>query len=325
MNDRKKILVTGGSGFIGTNVVRHFCENFDVLNLDANAPKNAEDKPLWRKVDITDLDSVRAAVLQYNPDYILHLAARTDLEGKTLGDYSANTDGVKNILAAAKELPGLKKIIVTSSMLVCRPGYIPAHQCDYSPTTMYGRSKIETEKLTWSAGIQCDWCLIRPSSIWGEFFGVPYRNFFDMVLARRYFHIGRKGCTKTYGYIGNAVHEIEKLLFAPTGDSDNKVFYIGDYEPTNIETWADEIACEAYGGKVRRLPMALVWALAKAGDLLGMAGVRFPMTSFRLHNMTTNNIVPLSNTEKIVGPLPYSRIEGVRRTLEWMAKRGGVR
>lgn len=37
----------------------------------------------------------------------------------------------------------------------------------------------------------CDWCIIRPTSIWGPWFGVPYRNFFDMVMHRMYFQIGR--------------------------------------------------------------------------------------------------------------------------------------
>ena len=313
-----KILITGGSGFIGTNAVKHFRKISDVLNVDIATPKDEEDLDVWKRIDITDSNEVIKEICEFCPDYILHLAARTDLDGESIDDYSANTIGVRNILESAQKLPNLKKVIIASSMLVCEPGYIPKSQKDYAPTTMYGKSKIETENITWSANLKCDWCLIRPSSIWGEYFGVPYRNFFDMVLAKKYFHIGHRGCTKTYGYVGNAIYEIECLLFSQTHDNDNKVFYVGDYEPTNIEEWADEISIQVYGRRMPHIPYLLVCCAAKFGDVLKKFGVHFPMTSFRLHNMTTNNIVPLDNTMKIAPQLPFSRREGIQRTLEWI-------
>ena len=49
-----------------------------------------------------------------------------------------------------------------------------------------------------------------------------------------------------------------------------------------------------------------------------MVKINFPMTSFRLKNMTTDNIVDLSNTYKVAPNPPYSRIEGVKDTLSWM-------
>lgn len=317
-----KILITGGSGFIGTNLVQYLSKEFTVLNLDIKAPKEPSHKQYWTPVDINKIEQVKSAIIGFNPDYIIHLAARTDLDGKTVEDYKANTIGVKNILLSAKELQTLKKIIITSSMLVCKPGYIPNNQKDYAPTTAYGESKVETENITWEmfSDLKCDWCLIRPSSIWGEYFDVPYRNFFDMVLSKKYFHIGNKSCTKTYGYVGNAVYEIEQLLFHDTINVDNKVFYIGDYIPTNIEDWANEISVEAYGKKIIHMSYVLLKCAAIFGDLLSIFHIHFPMTTFRLHNMTTNNIVPLENTKEIAPNLPFSRQDGIKRTLLWLQK-----
>jgi len=56
-----------------------------------------------------------------------------------------------------------------------------------------------------------------------------------MVINRKYFHIENRGCTKTYGYIGNAIYQIEKKFYSETIENLNKVFYIGDYSATNIE------------------------------------------------------------------------------------------
>lgn len=320
MNKNTKILITGGSGFIGTNCVKKFMDSFQVLNVDINVPKDKAQTQFWYKCDITDYKQLKTICNDYQPNYIIHLAARTDLNGNSIDDYKANTVGVDNILKISMEISSLRKIIITSSMLVCKPGYIPKSQNDYAPTTVYGESKIETEKITWSylPKLECDWCIIRPSSIWGEYFGVPYRNFFDMILSKKYFHVGHKGCSKTYGYVGNAVYQIEKLLFCDTKNLDNKVFYIGDYVPTNIEEWANEISMEIFGKKIIRMPYFIIKCAAFFGDFLKLFGFHFPMTSFRLHNMTTDNIVPLDNTRQIAPDLPYERVEAVHRTLQWM-------
>lgn len=313
----QKILVTGGSGFIGTNVIDYFKEKFILLNLDYIYPQNSKHLCYYKQVDITNYNALKNYIISYSPDYIIHLAARTDLNGNSLDDYSANIVGVENLLKIVQELTNLKKIIITSSMLVCHTGYYPQNQFDYSPTTIYGESKVETEKIVWRNKPHCDWAIIRPTSIWGPWFGEPYRNFFDMVMTHRYFHIGNKGCTKTYGYVGNAIYQIEQILFSDTKNENNKIFYIGDEPPTNIEKWGNEIANEL-GYKIPKMPYGLIKCAALFGDMLKMIGIRFPMTSFRLKNMTTNNIIDLSATTQLAPNPPYSRIEGITKTLSWL-------
>jgi hypothetical protein len=44
------------------------------------------------------------------------------------------------------------------------------------------------------------------------------------------------------------------------------------------------------------------------------------MTTFRLKNMTTDSIVDLANTMRLAPDLPYGRLEGIRKTLEWLDK-----
>ena len=313
-----KIIVTGGSGFIGTNLILNLITqpNTHVLNIDQCDAKTKEVQERTVICDIRDRDPLISIIQDFNPDYIIHLAARTDLNGNSLADYDSNTIGVKNILEAASMAPVLKKILITSSMLVCGPAYYPKDQFDYAPTTMYGQSKVETEKIVWANKPKCDWAILRPTSIWGPWFGEPYKNFFDMVLSHRYFHIGRKSCTKTYGYVGNAVYQILQILYNPTIDESNKVFYLGD-QPTNIEEWANEIAIEE-GIRIPRCPYGLIQFAAWGGDILKKIGIHFPMTSFRLKNMTTDNIVDLSSTEEIAPNRPHSRLDGVRTTLAWM-------
>lgn len=314
-----KVLITGGSGFIGTNLLLFLIEKYEILNIDIRESNLTELQKYTSIVDITNYKNFRNVVIGFSPDYIIHLAARTDLNGKFIYDYSANTVGVSNLMKIIHELPKLKKLIVTSSMLVCHTGYYPKNQFDYAPNTLYGESKVETEKIVWDNKPQCDWAIIRPTSIWGPWFGVPYRNFFDMVISRKYFHIGRKSCTKTYGYVGNAVYQIEQILFHETLNEDQKVFYIGDNPPTNIEIWANEIAAEL-NFDIKRVPFWMLKIAAYFGDLLKLFNITFPMTSFRLKNMTTDNTIDLSETYKIAPNPPCSRIDGIKATLQWLKK-----
>jgi nucleoside-diphosphate-sugar epimerase len=319
---QKKVLITGASGFIGTNVLEHFYTlKYNIANIDIFLPKNKDHLKFWQKIDITNYDNLYNNMMKFAPDYIIHLAARTDLDGNTLDDYSANTLGVENILKIAQQLPNLKKILIASSMLVCNLGYKPKNQFDYHPTTIYGESKVITEKIVWDNPPVCDWAIIRPTSIWGPWFGYPssYVNFFKMLIAGRYFHIGKKLCTKTYGYVGNTVYQIERLLLCGTPDKNNKIFYLGDYNPTNIEEWADEIAGILHY-KIVRMPYLMVLMAALVGDMARKLGISFPMTTFRLKNMTTDNIVDLANTMQLAPDLPYNRVEGIRKTLEWLKK-----
>ncbi len=314
-----RILITGGSGFIGTNLINQLQnnENFELLSIDIKVPKVNSHKKNWKQVNIYDANSLLKTIKEFQPDYVIHLAARTDLRGKELSDYDANMGGVSNLLDALEQVPNLKRAIFASSMYVCEPGYMPKDFEDYAPHTLYGESKVETEKRIKERNPKYTWAIIRPTSIWGPWFGEPYDKFFRIVLNRMYFHMGKRACKKTYGYIDNAIYQIMSILQAPEEKVMRKVFYLGDYEPYDITEWADEIA-KCVGTKIPNIPYFLFVMAGWFGDLLKLFGITFPMTSFRLKNMTTNNVHNLDPIKELAPNLPVSRQEGNKRTIEWI-------
>jgi hypothetical protein len=178
------------------------------------------------------------------------------------------------------------------------------------------------EQFIWRDPPKCDWLIIRPTSIWGPYFGEPYRHFFEYILKGLYFHIGDNKCFKTYGYVGNTVYQIHKLLITNTKTSSNKVYYLGDDPAYEIGDWANEIAKEI-GKDLPLVPKFLVRAAAYVGDLLGSINVRFPMNSFRYYNMTLDGTNDLYEIGKIAPNLPYTRLEGTKITLKWLGARSG--
>jgi len=67
-------MITGGSGFIGTNAIAYFSENNEVLNIDFKEPRNKKHKPFWKKADILDKNELSKAIKSFDPHYFIHLA-----------------------------------------------------------------------------------------------------------------------------------------------------------------------------------------------------------------------------------------------------------
>ena len=313
-----KILITGGSGFIGTNLIEYLInKGHELLNIDIAKPKIRSHDHYWTLVDICDRQALIEAVLAFQPEYVVNLAARTDLNGSRLQDYNAEIDGVDNMIEAVRQLPNLKRAVFASSMYVCEPGYLPKNYDDYAPHTLYGEAKVITEMKVKECGHLLPWVIVRPTSIWGPWFGEPYNNFFQIVRKHLYFHMGKRACKKTYGYVDNTVYQIMSILRADDEKVNHRVFYLGDYVPYDITEWANEVAHE-FGVHILRVPYFIFVVGGWFGDLLKCCGIKFPMTSFRLHNMTTDNVHDLSLVNEIAPNLPVSRKEGTRKTVEWM-------
>lgn len=319
-----KFLITGGSGFIGTNLITKLLkEQHQVVSIDIKDPKLKEHTAIFRKVNLCNRQELESVVLSFDPTYVIHLGARTDLNGKSLEEYDANIGGVKNLLYVLDQLKNLKKVIFASSMYVCHPGYVPQDFNDFMPHTIYGESKVLTEKAITDWNPKYNWTIIRPTSIWGPYFDEPYNLFFKIVLSRKYFHMGSKACRKTYGYIDNFIYQLESIIASDRDQTDKKIFYLGDYEPYNITSWADEIA-GTKNIKIYNIPYSVFVMTAFFGDCLKLIRIKFPMTSFRLKNMTTDNFFDLSDIRKLAPHLPVSRNLGTKKTVNWMIENNNI-
>ncbi len=327
VNPDVRVVVTGGSGFIGTNLVELLrSQGANVINIDKEPPRNPQHLPLWRAVDLLDAGRLRRVVHDFDPEVFIHLAARTDLDDRAgLAGYAANIGGVENLLHALERLRTLRRLIITSTQLVCMPGYRPQHDADYNPHTVYGRSKVQTEQFVraWK-NPPCAWTLVRPTSIWGPWFDVPYRDFFMTVAKRLYVHQKGMNPLRSFGFVGNAVFQYLGYIDADESKIAGKTFYMADYEPVHVRDWANMIQTQMDIRPLREVPLPLLKTVARFGDVARWLGWKDPpITSFRLRNLLTDLYCDMAPVREVLGDAePYALDDGIKLTVRWLREVG---
>lgn len=316
-----KIIVTGGSGFIGTNLIDDLAsQGWSILNLSLHEPQNSAHASLWRKTDILDTNDLLDAFCQFQPDAVVHLAARTDcVENTTVeNDYRVNTEGTSNVLAAIASNSSVKKVIITSSQFVCGPGRLPRHDEDYFPHTVYGKSKVITETLTRQANLQACWTLIRPTNIWGPWHPRYPAEFWRVAAKGFYVHPSGPPVIRCYGYVGNVAQQITKILEHPAATVNGQTFYVGD-PPADIFLWANGFCLALRGKPALKVPRSLLKMAGMAGDLVGaLTRKPFYISSSRYRSMVSNYVTPMEKTVQELGLGSYSLSEGIDHTVQWL-------
>jgi len=314
-----RVFITGSSGLIGKWIAeRLISEGHEITGYDNRPNPFAHLAGLCLVGDILDKDALREAVGSFAPDAVIHLAARCDLDGETLADYEANVGGVRNLCRAVHATPSIRRAVYTSSQLVCRVGQVPTDDREYCPDTVYGESKVRTEEIVREEdGGGVNWCLTRPTTVWGPHMGEHYRSLLRYIQNGRYFHSGNGRLLKSYSYAENIAYQYSRLVHASNADVGGKVFYLADYEPLSLRDYVNALA-DAMG--VRRpptLPLPVARGIAIIGDMLNAAGLSFPFNRFRLRNILTEYVFDLHRTRAVCGELPVSFEQGVEATARW--------
>lgn len=313
-----RVLITGGSGFIGSNLIEDLVKRgVAIMNVDIACPHISSHTPFWKELDILQLESLKEAFRDFKPTHVVHLAARTDTFGTRLEEYEVNTQGSKNVLDAIKSVDSVERVVITSTQFVNQYHGKPKDDLDFAPHTTYGESKVITEKLTRSADLKCEWVIIRPTNIWGPWH-LRYPHEFWRILGKGlYFHPSGKRVLRSYGYVKNVTWQILKIFDSTSEMVNGKVFYVGD-QPIDLLDWVNGFSMKQIGRKVLIVPRPLIYCVAIFGDMLTFIGMRFPITRSRYKSMTTSNDASMAQTFDAFGTPPYSLDAGIEETVNWL-------
>lgn len=316
----EKWLITGGSGFIGTEVVTlALARGHDVCNIDIKAPRLDAHRPFWTEIDIRDRDAFIAKVRDYAPDRILHLASDIDISIPALASFTTTIEGTRNVADAAASVDGLKRLVHTSTQFVVTPGVEPRDEHFYEPYTVYGEAKAESEKIIWASELKAPWTIVRPTIIWGPHHPSFATEIFKHIRRRTYLQPkGPQPIMRAFGYVGNTAEQMVILAETPAHKLNRHVFYLGDAS-IDYDQWADAFALGLTGRKARRIPLGLLTLLGKAGDLAKKIGVPSPIDSGRAFRMSTSSKIDLEATHAVTGAPTVSFDAGVTNTMDWLS------
>jgi nucleoside-diphosphate-sugar epimerase len=318
-----KVLVTGGSGFIGIHLVNLLREQkYLVLNLDISVPIDNRNTDLWKNTSVTDYEALVREILEFDPNFIVHLSATTTQNARSLQEFEVNIQGTKNLIEIANRLNHLEKLIFTSTQYVNTPGHpLSDDLSKLLPYGFYGQSKLLGEELIRSNFASTAWTIIRPTNIWGPWHPILVNGLWKQISKGRYLHPLNDQSIKAYGYVENTVWQIAKIIRLENNLTDEKTFYLADANLPQTE-WVGGFVERLTKHKMRKIPKIFLFILSEVGEALSKVGITFPLYRSRYRNLVTTNPSPLENTFNTLGPVPIGVNDAINRTCEWLEKVG---
>ena len=296
----EKLLFTGGTGFLGKNVMPLLKERYDVTTCG-----------------ITPDDMIKANFVSEVPelpekyDIVLHacgkahVVPKTDAEKKAFFD--VNYQGTVNLCKGLEKVGLPKALVFISTVAVygCDFGDMITEDHSLDGETPYAKSKIMAEEyLTgWCKNHNVVLGILRPSLLAGK--NAP-GNLGSMV----------KGVKKGY-YMNIAGGKVIKsILMAddiarilPLVAEKGGVYNVCDtFQPTFGQI-SESVAKQLGKGKPINIPYWMAWCMAKVGDLLGN---KAPINSYKLEKMTKSLTFSNEKARKELGWEPLDVLENYR-------------
>lgn len=307
-----KVLLTGGSGFLGSYVAEQLAAEGHAVRALVR-PKS--DKSVLSRLPgvefaagaIEDAASLKPAL--EGVDAVVHVAGI--VKARRAADFFAvNTQGTKNLLEAALARGGLHRFVYVSSLAAVGPsvdGTPVPDDADPKPVTQYGRSKLEAERAVLAASDRLPVTVIRPPMIYGPrdretlaFFTSIKNGILPMT--------GDGQNTLSVVYVADCASAVVRAVTS-NGASSGKTYFVEDGA---VYVWREALKDveEALGKRafVRvGMPMPVVKVAAAATQLWGAL-------------TNTAQMLTLDKVNELTQPHWVCSGEGARRDLGWTAK-----
>ncbi len=313
----KRVLVTGGSGFLGINMVRHLLRrgvtDIRILDLvDFDYPERAQVDAV--QGDIRDVDTVKRCM--QGVDWVIHTAAALPLYSEA-DIMTTDVEGTRKLLSAAREFEVERFIMISSTAVYGIPDHHPLYESDpLIGVGPYGKAKIMAEEvcLEFRAGGMCV-PVIRPKSFIGpERLGV-FALFYDWAYTGHGFPMIGSGRNR-YQLL-----DVEDLCNAIwlTLTLDQKVvndtFNIGAGEFTTMrEDYQAVLDAAGHGKKISGFPARpMIWTLR----LLEMMHLS-PLYKWVYETACEDSFVSIEKAQKVLGYQPqFSNKDALVRNYRW--------
>lgn len=324
-----KVLVTGGSGFLGSHVAEQLSKDGHTVVALVRKSSNRKFLSTLKNVELAE-GSVehRGAVdeAMKGVDAVVHSAglvkARDEAEFRL-----TNTQGTVNLLEAAlAHAPNLRRFVHVSSLEACGPSFDgkPVPVAQEEPITAYGRSKLAAEKEVLARKDQLPVVILRPAAIYGPR-DVEILEAFKAASRRQYPVIGNGSMLGCYTYGPDCARACIAAITAdiPSG----RVYFVDDGEALPMARAMGGMLHEALGtAPLLKMGIPLpVLRLASLGvEAYGRArGKAVMLTREKAQMLAHHWVCESQKTREELGWTPQvSFMEGLKLTAGWYKENG---
>jgi nucleoside-diphosphate-sugar epimerase len=325
-----KILVTGGTGFVGSHLVRRLLsQGNEVVSLDKN-PGLFDDElrsggAQLMSGSVTSPEDVRRAMA--GCELVYHLASPFgDILQPDAAYWDIEVNGTRNILDAAERLD-IRRVVHCSTQGV--HGIIEQPPGDenspLAPRDYYCYSKVEGERVCHEyIDKGMDVVIVRPTSVYGPGDTRGWLKLYQMVKSGWFLMVGDGKTLNHPIFVDNLVDVFE--LAASNPAAKGRIYLAGDQEPVTLTELVREVATVLSSNvRIVRFPWyGGAWMAATAIESVSKAfRVKPPVFRRRLSGFKTNRAFRIDRAKAELGYQPQVALrEGLTRTAAWYRKAG---
>ncbi len=317
-----KLLITGGSGFIG----RYFVERFkdrEINNLDLRTPDYTSHATYFQG-DIRNLSDVRNSI--QGADTLIHLAAMHHDFGIADKEYfDTNVRGAEVLISEA-ERAKVKTIINFSSVAVYGSQGNPGPTSESTkpaPNNPYGASKLEAEAsfIRWAEkDPNRKLIIVRSTVVFGPHNLANVLNLIKAIDEGLYFHVGKSDNIKSLAYVENIV---DAAIFAMNSIESGVLLFNYVDEPQLSSRKIADMQAGFLGKKIRlNLPVWFSILLAMPFDLyIALSGKNLKISSKRVKKLITQTNHSAAYIRELGFKPKYSIEFGMEKMIRWYLNR----
>ncbi|PRD52778.1 NAD-dependent epimerase/dehydratase family protein [Sphingobacterium gobiense] len=326
---KRKILITGASGFVGFHLVSAAFEaGYEVHAAVRRSSQIADIEPFVEKFLYPDFNQISSLAALFSLEayaYIIHAAAMT--KAKSEAEMIAMNVGVtERLLEAAFRAPQppIRFVFVSSLAAIGPVGYLDepiTEDTPYDPVTMYGRSKRDAEKMIRTKFIEKPVSIIRPTAVYG-----PREKdlfiLFDTMNKGLDAYVGRAPQKLSFVYVKDLADVLLRACISP--QEGLTIFNISDGRIYSRYEMA-EIFKKTFRKKLIRIhvPYAIVKTVAQISQWLYRKSSQTPVIyPERLRELTAENWgCDITHAKQRLGYQPqYDLDNGLVDSLLWYKK-----
>ena len=329
--EKKTVLVTGATGFLGEYVVRRLLPDYRVLAMGRNRERGAYLERLGARFCEADFTEKRCARFFHGVDYVIHAGALSTVWGAWNDFYRTNAEGTARVARLCHRCHVRRLVYISSpSIYTEKRDRYQIRETDAperNNLNFYIRSKLlaEREVMRWHArGLET--VILRPRGL----IGIGDTSLVPRLLRAN----GRTGIPLFGGGrfpvdLTSVENAAQACVLAMTAEgASGETFNITNGEPTSFRTLL-ETFLESIGERPRylRLPFGLVYGLSccmeRIWRLLRLAGEP-PLTRYTVCTLGFAQTMDIGRAEKILGYRPEKTLEqSIREFGRWWRETAG--